>query len=48
MVARIIMVEVCDICRNQRLSLITQTKALIFLAIMQKTEVNNNIISSCT
>ena len=41
MIARIIMAKVCDIFRNQRLSLITQTKALTILAIKQKTEVNN-------
>ena len=36
MIARIIKAEVCVICRSQRLRRITQTEALIILAIMRK------------
>ena len=42
MIARIIMAKVCDISHNQRLWWITQSKALIILAIMQKMEFNNS------
>ena len=36
MIARIIKAEVCVICRSRRLRRITQTEALIILAIMRK------------
>ena len=36
MIARIIKAEVCVICRSRRLRQITQTEALIILAIMRK------------
>ena len=36
MKARIIKAEVCVICRSRRLTRITQTEALIILAIMRK------------
>ena len=36
MIARIIKAEVCVICRSRRLRPITQTEALIILAIMRK------------
>ena len=36
MIARIINAEVCVICRSRRLRRITQTEALIILAIMRK------------
>ena len=36
MIARIIKAEVCVICRSQRLRRITQTEALIILAIIRK------------
>ena len=45
MIARIIKAKVCVICRSQSLSWITQTKALIVVAIMRK--LNPTIVLLC-
>ena len=45
MVAIIIKAKVCDTCQSQRLRRITQTEALIIIAIMRK--LNPVIVLSC-